>query len=136
MDIAILRRRPRLRPSPGRQAVLAVLAAALLAGGIIHRACAAEAPEAEVRIDNFTFSPATLTVAAGTRVTWVNADDIPHAVAAGDGSFRSRALDTDDRFAVTFERAGTYRYFCSLHPHMVGTVVVEAAPRGAAGSGP
>ncbi|WP_128566107.1 cupredoxin domain-containing protein, partial [Methylobacterium crusticola] len=94
-------------------------------------ATAAEPPAAEVRIDNFTFSPAVLTVAAGTRVTWVNGDDIPHTVVANDQSFRSRALDTDDRFAVTFERAGTYRYFCSLHPHMVATVVVQAAPDGA-----
>ena len=79
----------------------------------------------EVRIDNFTFSPATLTVAPGTTVTWVNGDDIPHAVAAKDRSFRSKVLDTDDRYSFTFATAGEYEYFCTLHPHMVGKVIVK-----------
>jgi len=79
----------------------------------------------EVRIDNFTFSPATLTVAPGTTVTWVNGDDIPHAVAAKDRSFRSKTLDTDDRYSFTFAMAGEYDYFCTLHPHMVGKVIVK-----------
>ena len=81
----------------------------------------------EVRIDNFTFSPATLTVAPGTTVTWVNGDDIPHAVAAKDRSFRSKALDTDGRFSFTFMTPGQYDYFCSLHPHMVGKIVVNTS---------
>ena len=79
----------------------------------------------EVRIDNFTFSPPTLTAAAGTTVTWVNGDDIPHAVAAKDRSFRSKTLDTDDRYSFTFATAGEYDYFCTLHPHMVGKVIVR-----------
>ena len=79
----------------------------------------------EVRIDNFTFSPPTLTVAPGTTVTWVNGDDIPHAVAAKDRSFRSKVLDTDDRYSFTFATAGEYEYFCTLHPHMVGKVIVK-----------
>jgi plastocyanin len=78
----------------------------------------------EVRIDNFTFSPPMLTVPAGTTVTWRNADDIPHTIVAKDRSFRSKALDTDDRFSFTFTAPGDYDYFCSLHPHMTGRVVV------------
>jgi plastocyanin len=106
----------------------------LLAGSLSRSAWAAEPRAAEIRIDNFTFSPATISVAAGTRVTWINGDDIPHTVVADDHSFRSRTLDTDDRYSVTFEKAGRYRYFCSLHPHMVGTVVVS--PSGTPGPTP
>ena len=82
---------------------------------------------ADVKVDNFTFSPPTLTVTPGTTVTWVNQDDIPHAVAAKDRSFRSKTLDTDDRFSFTFTTAGEFEYFCTLHPHMVGRVVVKAS---------
>jgi plastocyanin len=86
---------------------------------------AAPAPaQAVVNIDNFTFGPAALTVRAGTTVTWTNRDDIPHTVVAVDKSFRSKVLDTDDRFAFTFTRPGSYAYFCSIHPHMTGKVVV------------
>ncbi|MBV1795876.1 cupredoxin family copper-binding protein [Siccirubricoccus sp. G192] len=87
----------------------------------------AHAGEAAVTIDNFTFAPPVITVAAGTRVVWTNRDDIPHTVVGtGDPrSLRSPPLDTDDRFAFTFAAPGTYRYFCSLHPHMQGTVVVR-----------
>ena len=63
---------------------------------------------------------------AGTTVTWVNGDDVPHTVVATDKAFRSKVLDTDDRFAFTFTRPGSYSYFCSIHPHMVGKVVVTA----------
>ena len=80
----------------------------------------------EVRVDNFTFSPATLTVTAGTTVTWINGDDIPHAIAATDRSFRSKTLDTDDRFSFVFRMPGAYDYFCTLHPHMVGKIIVKA----------
>ena len=82
---------------------------------------------AEVRVDNFTFSPPTLTVTAGTTVTWVNGDDIPHAIAAKNRSFRSKTLDTDGRFSFTFTTPGEYDYFCTLHPHMVGKVVVKTS---------
>jgi plastocyanin len=80
---------------------------------------------AEVRVDNFTFSPPILTVTAGATVTWINGDDIPHIIAAKDRSFRSKALDTDDRFSFTFTAPGEYDYFCSLHPHMTGKIVVK-----------
>jgi len=80
----------------------------------------------EVRIDNFTLSPATLTVTAGTTVTWINGDDIPHAIAAKDRSFRSKTLDTGDRFSFVFRMPGAYDYFCTLHPHMVGKIIVKA----------
>ncbi len=79
---------------------------------------------ATVTIDNFSFSPETLTVKPGTRVTFVNHDDIPHTVVAADKSFRSRALDTDDKYEFTFTTAGSFDYFCGLHPHMQAKIVV------------
>jgi plastocyanin len=81
-----------------------------------------------VSIDNFTFGPQTLTVKAGTAVTWTNKDDIPHGIASANNAFtKSKALDTDDSYSFTFTTPGTYQYFCYIHPHMTGTVVVEAA---------
>jgi plastocyanin len=86
------------------------------------------APAGAVSIDNFTFTPASLTVKAGTTVTWTNKDDIPHGIASDDNAFKkSKALDTDDSFSYTFTTPGTFKYFCYIHPHMVGTIVVEAA---------
>ena len=82
------------------------------------------APHA-VTIDNFTFSPAELTVPPGTTVTWVNHDDIPHTVVEENKSFRSKALDTDDTFSFTFMKPGDFTYFCSLHPHMTGKITVK-----------
>ncbi len=82
------------------------------------------AADASVAIDNFTFAPAELTVKVGTTVTWKNHDDIPHTVVSA-GKFRSKAMDTDDSFSFTFTQAGDYTYFCSLHPHMTGTIKVE-----------
>jgi plastocyanin len=78
-----------------------------------------------VKIDNFSFTPATITVPAGTQVHWTNRDDIPHTVVADDKSFKSKALDTDEEFTYTFSKPGTYKYFCSLHPKMTATVVVQ-----------
>ena len=78
----------------------------------------------KVMIDNFTFEPAQLTVKVGTTVTWTNRDDIPHTVVSA-GKFRSKTMDTDGTFSFTFTTAGDYKYFCSLHPHMTGTVKVE-----------
>jgi plastocyanin len=89
-------------------------------------ASVARADELQVKIDNFTFAPQKLTVKAGTTVTWTNDDDIPHTVTS-TGHFRSKALDTGDKFTFTFTTPGTFEYFCSLHPHMTGTVAVEAA---------
>jgi plastocyanin len=80
---------------------------------------------AEVKIDNFSFGPQTLTVAAGTTVTWINHDDIPHKVVSTDDVFKSKVLDTDEKFSYTFTKAGTYPYFCSIHPKMTATVVVK-----------
>ena len=85
----------------------------------------ANAADAQVKIANFTFAPPVLTVKVGTTVTWVNDDDIPHLVSEKDGKFRSSALDTDATFAQTFKDAGTVEYFCVLHPHMTGKIVVE-----------
>ena len=82
---------------------------------------------AEVKIDNFTFAPEQVTIAAGTTVTWRNEDDIPHTVASASRLFKSKALDTDDSFSFTFAAPGIYEYFCSLHPQMKATIVVEAA---------
>jgi amicyanin len=85
----------------------------------------ANAADAQVKIANFTFDPPTLTIKAGATVTWVNADDIPHLVSEKDGKFRSSALDTGDKFSQTFSTAGTVEYFCAIHPHMTGKIVVE-----------
>lgn len=79
----------------------------------------------EVKIDNFSFGPGTLTVPVGTTVTWTNRDDIPHTVVSTDGVFKSKVLDTDEKFAYTFGKAGSYPYFCSIHPKMTGKVIVE-----------
>jgi plastocyanin len=78
-----------------------------------------------VKIDNFSFTPATITIPVGGEVRWTNRDDIPHTVVADDKSFKSKALDTDEEFAYTFSKPGTYKYFCSLHPKMTATVVVQ-----------
>src|SRR5271167_5079028 len=83
------------------------------------------AATAEVKIDNFSFGPAALTVPAGTTVTWTNRDDIPHTVVSTDGVFKSKALDTDDKFSFVFTKPGTYPYFCSIHPKMTGQVIVK-----------
>jgi plastocyanin len=83
-------------------------------------------PPTAVRIDNFTFKEPVVTVKAGTTVTWTNGDDIPHTVVAKDSAFKSKVLDTGDRFSFTFAKPGQFGYFCSLHPHMTGTIVVKA----------
>jgi plastocyanin len=87
----------------------------------------AAANPAAVRIDNFNFTPLTLVIVPGTTVTWTNADDTPHTVREKDGKFKSAALDTDDTFSETFTAAGEYEYFCSIHPRMVGKIVVKPA---------
>ena len=79
----------------------------------------------EVKIDNFSFGPATLTVPAGTTVSWTNRDDIPHTVVSTEGVFKSKVLDTDEKFSFTFSKAGSYPYFCSIHPKMTGKVIVQ-----------
>lgn len=79
----------------------------------------------EVKIDNFSFTPPTITVATGTQVTWTNGDDIPHNVVSDDQTFKSKTLDTDEKFSFTFTKPGTYSYFCSIHPKMTGKIVVQ-----------
>jgi plastocyanin len=87
-------------------------------------AASASAEEAKVGIDNFAFTPAELTVKPGTTIVFENHDDIPHLVVAVDGKYRSKALDTNDKFSITFDKPGDYPYFCGLHPHMKGKIVV------------
>ena len=104
-----------------------VLAAVTLGAGTANVNASAEfEPETtEVKIDNFTFGPATLTVPVGTTVTWTNKDDIPHTVVSTEGAFKSKVLDTDEKFSFTFSKAGSYPYFCSIHPKMTAKVVVQ-----------
>jgi plastocyanin len=83
------------------------------------------ASEVAVKIDNFSFSPATITVPAGTTIRWTNRDDIPHTVVSDDKTFKSKPLDTDEQFTYTFTKAGTYSYFCSIHPKMTAKIVVQ-----------
>jgi plastocyanin len=86
----------------------------------------AQTPAAvEVNIDNFSFAPVEISVSVGTTVTWTNHDDIPHTVVSTDKVFKSKVLDTDDKYSYTFTKPGTYPYFCSVHPKMTGTVVVK-----------
>jgi plastocyanin len=94
------------------------------AAAMLVPATTARADDMEVHIDNFVFQPAELKIKVGTTVTWTNRDDIPHTVVSA-GKFRSKTLDTDDKFSFTFTNAGDYKYFCSLHPHMTGMIKVE-----------
>ena len=81
--------------------------------------------KAEVKIDNFSFSPVALTVRAGTQITWTNGDDIPHTVVSEGHTFKSKVLGTGEKFTFTAGKPGTYSYSCSIHPNMTGKVVVE-----------
>ena len=104
----------------------AILVAALAAAGLPGQA---SAEEVEVRIDNFTFAPQQLTVQVGTTVTWTNEDDIPHnIVSSARGAFKSKVMDTEGKYSFTFTNPGSFEYFCALHPHMKGTIVVEGTP--------
>jgi plastocyanin len=110
-------------------AAVMMIAMVLLAGSPNFSANAQQpaATTAEAKIDNFSFAPATITVAVGATVTWTNRDDIPHTVVSTDDpkAFKSKVLDTDERFSFTFAKAGTFPYFCSIHPKMTGKVVVQ-----------
>jgi plastocyanin len=123
-----------LRPlclSVMRKAALALVVKGLL--GAIPTACAQQ-PAAQqvaaviaptISIDNFAFSQPSLTVPVGTKVTWINHDDMLHTVADEGKSFKSDPLDSGESFSHVFDKPGTYKYFCSLHPHMTGTIVVR-----------
>ena len=118
-----------------RSVFAAVLVVALATGfaltgaGQPHRGLMNQekSPASEVKIDNFSFTPPVLTIPAGTTVTWINRDDIPHTVVSTDDAktFKSKALDTDEKFSFTFAKPGTYPYFCSIHPKMTAKVVVQ-----------
>ena len=112
-----------------RRLAIPALVAALLACVAAAPACAATI---EVKIANFTFSPQEVKVKAGDTITWTNADDIPHTVTSTTTAFKSKVLDTDEKYSFTFATPGTFKYFCALHPHMTGSIVVEAAGGGSA----
>ena len=112
------------RFSPGRAVTVAMLVGPVVGAFVAYGALAAQEPD-EVVIDNFTFGPQELSVAVGTTVKWVNHDDIPHNVINKDKVFRSKALDTDDSYSFTFASSGTFDYFCGLHPHMQGKIIVK-----------
>ena len=111
--------------APFAAAVFSFLISFALAEQNVAKVASEKSESVAVKIDNFTFNPAEITVPAGTTVTWKNADDIPHAVAAVDQAFRSKAMDTDEEYSFTFEKPGAYEYFCSIHPHMKGKVIVK-----------
>ena len=108
-------------------AVVLVAATVLLArsSSVSVNAQQYAAAATDVKIDNFSFGPGTLTVAAGTTVTWTNRDDIPHNVVSTADVFKSKVVDTDEKFSYTFTKPGTFPYFCSIHPKMTGKVVVQ-----------
>ena len=113
-----------LRFTPGRAMVAAMLLGPAVGALLAFGAVAAQ-EENVVTIDNFTFTAPELTVAVGTTMKWVNHDDIPHTVVEKNKAFRSKALDTDDSYSYTFASAGSFDYFCGLHPHMVGKIIVK-----------
>jgi amicyanin len=99
------------------------LVIALCAG--IVAAAQSKPATAEVKIDNFSFAPAELKVSVGTTVNWTNRDDIPHTVVSTEKVFKSKVLDSEEKYSFTFTTAGTYVYFCSIHPKMTGKVIVQ-----------
>jgi plastocyanin len=114
----------RRRSGGGRPAAIAAAFALMFAAPTPGLATAAPADEATVTIDNFTFSPAALTIKPGTKVTFVNHDDMPHSIVDAGGKFKSKVLDTDQSFSMTFATAGDVTYFCGIHPHMKGKITI------------
>jgi plastocyanin len=119
------RRIGRVLGAVGTTALLAAALPELTAAG--QAVVAAAASPATVDIDNFSFAPATLTVTAGATVTWKNEDDSPHRIGDKNRTFKSAALDTDDTFSHTFSAPGEYPYICTIHPYMVGKIIVKPA---------
>ena len=113
------------RLAVGRALVLALLSGPVVGAMLAFGAVAAQDATNVITIDNFTFSPKELTIPVGTTVQWVNHDDIPHTIVEKKTSFRSKALDTNDSYSYTFTSAGAFDYFCGLHPHMVGKIIVR-----------
>ncbi len=114
-----------MRRDVSRIRIAALVLVACAIAGIALASGERAAKPAEIKIDNFSFVPAVLTIPRGTTVTWTNADDVPHVVRTEDGTIKSPTLDTDGKFSHTFDAKGTFPYFCSLHPMMRGKVVVE-----------
>jgi plastocyanin len=110
---------------PGMCVVTALAVAALAAGALASQG--APAADTKVQIDQYAFLPQRITVKPSTTVTWTNDDDDSHTVASSAKLFKSKALDSGDKFSFTFTTPGTYAYFCSVHPQMTGTITVEAA---------
>ena len=118
-----------------KKAIFSAIAAALILGIGLSRAAhaspAASGPDnasdkLQVKIDNFSFTPPTLTVAVGATVTWVNQDDVPHNIVSSEGkTLKSPVMDTDQKFSYTFTKAGTYPYYCGIHPRMIGKIIVQ-----------
>jgi len=115
-----------------RSTIVFIVSMALLAAAVSVTALgagsaqeSASAADNQVTVDNFSFTPATLTVPSGAIVTWTNRDDVPHTIVHTDRKFKSKLLDTDESFSYTFTEPGTYVYFCSLHPRMTATIVVK-----------
>ncbi len=108
-------------------AIAAALGVAVFTVATAVPVASAQVLNMEVHIDQFAFAPQRVAVKTGTTVTWINDDDIPNTAASSGKLFKSRALDTKDKFSFTFTTPVTYEYFCSLHPHMTGAIVVEAA---------
>ena len=107
----------------GMRVVTALAVAALAAGALASQG--APATDAEVQIDQYAFLPPRIAVKPGTTVTWTNEDDVPHTIASSSKLFKSKALDTGDKFSFTFTTPGTYEYFCTLHPLMKAKVIVK-----------
>ena len=108
--------------------LLAAVGCALLGWSGLQGASLAQTAEpTRIVVKNFMFQPMSLTVEAGSTVTWTNMDEEPHTVVSTGGVFRSNALDTKDSFSFKFDKAGTYGFVCSIHPQMVGTIIVKSA---------
>ncbi len=115
-------------PGARRAAAGAALLLAVSLAGAAAPQPAAAGPTYTIKLEHFMFTPGTLTVPVGATVRWRNLDGEPHTTVSVDGLFRSGALDQGDSYAFTFKAPGNYRYVCSIHPQMVGTIVVTAAP--------
>jgi plastocyanin len=116
--------------SPSTHAIALMMLGFVTSGALLAApkpGIAGPGSEATVTIDNFTFAPRALKVSAGTRVIWINRDDIPHTIVSSSGprTFKSPPLDTDEKFSMRFDQRGEYRYFCSIHPMMTATIVVQ-----------
>jgi plastocyanin len=110
-----------------QRAIPAAMRAAMLWSVVAFgsSAMAAEPAATRIEVKDFMFMPTTLTIGVGAKVTWVNKDDEPHTVVSDTGVFRSGAMDTDESFSFKFDQPGTYHFTCSIHPRMVGTIVVK-----------